>query len=296
MEAASASRQVRFGVFELDVRAGELRKHGLKIHLPDQSVKILAMLLGRPGEVVFREELRKTLWPNDTIVEFDHSINAAIKRLREALCDDADNPHFVETLPRRGYRFIASVTAMSPSPISVAPVSPPAVAGEDAAATTNPSGPGVTSDQSTLRASMAEHSGSAELIRFGLFEADLEAGELRKNGLPLKVRGQPFDVLAVLLERPGRVVTRDELRKRLWPEDTFVDFDHSLNTAINKLREALGDDADNPRFVETLPRRGLSPPNEGAHKGRRYRKSNLSPFCRSRTSPATPSSNTSPTG
>lgn len=94
-----------------------------------------------------------------------------------------------------------------------------------------------------------------QLIRFGIFEADLETGELRRNGRKLRLAGQPFDVLAVLLEHPGRIVTRDELQKRLWP-DTVVEVEHSLNTAINKIREALDDLAENPRFIETLPRRG----------------------------------------
>ncbi len=89
-----------------------------------------------------------------------------------------------------------------------------------------------------------------------MFELDLSAGELRKNGVKLRLQGQPFQVLALLLEREGEVVTRDELRQTLWPSDTFVDFDHGLNTAINKVREALGDSASNPRYVETLARRG----------------------------------------
>ncbi|HXE89857.1 MAG TPA: LpqB family beta-propeller domain-containing protein [Terriglobales bacterium] len=97
---------------------------------------------------------------------------------------------------------------------------------------------------------------SPTVIRFGVYSADLRAGELRKSGVKVKLQEQPFQILAMLLERPGEVVTREELRKRLWPADTFVDFDHSLNTAVKKLREALGDDADNPRFVETLHRRG----------------------------------------
>src|SRR5579859_4862640 len=109
---------IRFGAFELDSKSGELRKSGLKIHLREQPFRILAMLLERPGEIITREEIQKILWPNDTVVEFEHSINAAIKALRVALGDDADNPRFVETLPRRGYRFIAPI---------VAPVSPPAV-------------------------------------------------------------------------------------------------------------------------------------------------------------------------
>jgi DNA-binding winged helix-turn-helix (wHTH) protein/Tol biopolymer transport system component len=92
--------------------------------------------------------------------------------------------------------------------------------------------------------------------RFGTFELDLRAGELRRQGLKVKLQEQPFQVLAQLLEKPGEVVTREELRNRLWPADTFVDFDHSLNAAIRRLRDALGDSAENPRFVETVARRG----------------------------------------
>ncbi len=95
-----------------------------------------------------------------------------------------------------------------------------------------------------------------QAIQFGVFEVDLRAGELRRQGMKLKLQEKPFQVLTVLLERPGEVVTREELQRRLWPEDTFVDFDHSMNTAVNKLREALGDSAESPRFIETLPKRG----------------------------------------
>ena len=94
------------------------------------------------------------------------------------------------------------------------------------------------------------------IFRFGVYEADPASGELRKAGIRLRVQEQPFQVLMMLVERPSEVVTREELRQRLWPADTFVDFDHSLNTVINKLREALNDSAANPRFIETLARRG----------------------------------------
>src|SRR5499425_1639192 len=94
------------------------------------------------------------------------------------------------------------------------------------------------------------------VIRFGIFEVDLRAGELRRNGSRVKLQEQPFQILVALLDRPGEVVTRDELQKKLWPADTFVDFDHSLNAAIRRLRDALGDSAENPRFVETVARRG----------------------------------------
>src|SRR5215469_13884294 len=94
------------------------------------------------------------------------------------------------------------------------------------------------------------------VLSFGVFEVDLRAGELRKQGKRIKLQEQPLLVLKVLLERPGEIVTRDELRSQIWSADTFVDFDNSLNTAINKLREALGDSAERPRFIETVPRRG----------------------------------------
>lgn len=93
-------------------------------------------------------------------------------------------------------------------------------------------------------------------IRFGIFEVDLHAGELRRQGVKVKLQQQPFELLAMLLERPGEVVTREEIQKRLWPADTFVDFDRGLNRATNRLRESLADEADSPRFIETLPRRG----------------------------------------
>ena len=97
---------------------------------------------------------------------------------------------------------------------------------------------------------------SPQVIRFGVFEVDLRAGELHKNGLKIKLQEQPFQILALLLEHPGKIVTREELQQKLWSNDTFVDFDNSLNKSINKIREALGDSADNPRFVETMARRG----------------------------------------
>ena len=98
--------------------------------------------------------------------------------------------------------------------------------------------------------------GPDSLVHFGIFEVDLGAGELRRNGSKVRLQDQPFQVLALLLERPGQIVTREELQARLWPAETFVDFDHGLNAAIKRLRDALGDSAENPRFVETLARRG----------------------------------------
>jgi len=103
----------RFGIFELDLQSGELRRNGSKVKIQEQSLQVLALLLAHAGEPVTRHELRNQLWPADTFVDFDHSINAAIKRLREALSDESENPRFIETLPRRGYRFIAPVDGSS---------------------------------------------------------------------------------------------------------------------------------------------------------------------------------------
>jgi DNA-binding winged helix-turn-helix (wHTH) protein len=97
---------------------------------------------------------------------------------------------------------------------------------------------------------------NAEILRFDVFELNLRAGELHKSGRKVKLQVLPVRVLAILLEMAGQVVTREDLREKLWPADTFVDFEHSLNTAIAKLRRALNDDSDKPRFIETLPRRG----------------------------------------
>jgi Tol biopolymer transport system component/DNA-binding winged helix-turn-helix (wHTH) protein len=111
----------------------------------------------------------------------------------------------------------------------------------------------------------------AEVLRFGIFEVDLHAEELRKGGLKVRLPGQSFQILRLLLQRPGELVTRDELRQALWPSNHYVDFDHGLNAAVTRMRDALGDSADSPRFVETLPRRGyrfigtLQPNNGTAH-------------------------------
>lgn len=126
--AGATPRFVKFGIFELDLRAGELRKRGLKVKLQKQPVEILAMLLERPGDVVTREELREKLWTADVFVDFDHSLNKAINKLREALGDSPDTPRYIETLPRRGYRFIAPVEeAFAQAGQQLRPVSAPEV-------------------------------------------------------------------------------------------------------------------------------------------------------------------------
>ena len=117
----------RFGVFELDIQSGELRRHDLKVRLPDQSFQILKTLITRPGELVTRDELRRVLWTEETFVDFEVGLNSAVRKLREALDDSAESPQFVQTLPRRGYRFVASVTALAPPAASLAEPAAPEV-------------------------------------------------------------------------------------------------------------------------------------------------------------------------
>src|SRR5437762_11078342 len=114
MSTSASSRILRFGPFEAEVQAGELRKQGLKVRLQDQPFQILVMLLDRHGELVTRQEIHQKLWPADTFVDFDHGLNNAVNRLREALGDSAESPRFIETLPKKGYRFIGKVTGYEP--------------------------------------------------------------------------------------------------------------------------------------------------------------------------------------
>src|ERR1700721_1401712 len=110
----------RFGVFELEASTGELRRNGVKLKLQDQPYQVLLKLLEHAGQTVAREELRSPLWPADTFVDFETGLNTTIKRLRETLGDSAENPAFIETVPQRGYRFVAPVTAPNSGPASVA--------------------------------------------------------------------------------------------------------------------------------------------------------------------------------
>src|ERR1700677_4035741 len=109
MEATDRTRRVRFDAFEVDMRSGEGRKHGIRLKLHRQPFQVLSLLLEHPGDLVTREQLRQKLWPGDTFVDFDTGLNSAVKKLRDALCDSAEEPRYIETLPRRGYRFIAQV-------------------------------------------------------------------------------------------------------------------------------------------------------------------------------------------
>jgi DNA-binding winged helix-turn-helix (wHTH) protein len=129
---------LRFGPFEANTYTGELHKHGVRIKIAPQAFQILTLLAGRPGELITREEIQRVVWPNETVVEFDHSINTAVKRIREALNDSRGEPQYLETLPRRGYRFIAPVERVERVPIPASPPQPPARSSDPAAGQTIP--------------------------------------------------------------------------------------------------------------------------------------------------------------
>ena len=174
-------RNVRFGVFEADMEAGELRKHGLRLKLSEQPFQILAMLVARPGEVVSREVLRERLWPSDTFVDFDHGLNNAVMRLREVLGDSSDHPRFIETLPRRGYRFIAPVElkgAASEYPAQEA------VTSEKAAGGPGVDGKNGSGNSEALRnVSQGQHSRRFSLPRIAVLAAGVLAGSALISGI-----------------------------------------------------------------------------------------------------------------
>jgi DNA-binding winged helix-turn-helix (wHTH) protein len=116
-EASRSQSDVRFGAYRVDLHTGELRKHGQKVRLAGRPFQILAMLLEQPGELLTRKELQSKLWPADTFVDFEHGVNAAVQTLRRALCDSHKKPRYIETLPRRGYRFIAEVESARLAPV-----------------------------------------------------------------------------------------------------------------------------------------------------------------------------------
>jgi TolB-like protein/DNA-binding winged helix-turn-helix (wHTH) protein/Tfp pilus assembly protein PilF len=181
-------RNVRFGVFEADMEAGELRKHGLRLKLSEQPFQILAMLVARPGEVVSREVLRERLWPSDTFVDFDHGLNNAVMRLREVLGDSSDHPRFIETLPRRGYRFIAPVELKS---LGAEHPSPEAVASENAAGIPGVSGKnGSGNSEALLNAAQGHHNRRFSLPRIAVLAVAVLAGSALISGITVHyVRG-----------------------------------------------------------------------------------------------------------
>src|SRR3954463_14976295 len=134
MDAAPEKRFAKFGPYEADLRTGELRKHGIRLRLQEQPFQVLAMLLANPGDLVTREQLQNRLWASDTFVDFDHGLNTAINKLREVLSDSSASPKYIETLPRRGYRFVAAVEFAGTAKPSDNPADAPAASAHPAPA------------------------------------------------------------------------------------------------------------------------------------------------------------------
>src|SRR5580692_8188125 len=167
-------RIVRFGAFEVDLKANEVRKHGMRLRLPEQPSQVLAILLEKPGDVIAREEFRNRLWQSDTFVDFDHGLNNAVMRLREVLGDSSDHPRFIETLPRRGYRFIAPVELKSSGAEHPAPE---AVASEKAAGIAGVSGKnGSANSEALLNAAQGHHNRRFSLPRIAVLAVAVLAG------------------------------------------------------------------------------------------------------------------------
>ncbi len=215
MGVAPKSTTIQFGQFELDLHSGELSRLGRKVRLQWQSFQILAVLLDRSGQVVTREELQQTLWPGDTHVDFEHGLNNAIKRLREALNDLADKPRYIETLPRKGYRFIGELRSQDREPAVFDP---------------------------------------ARLFRFGEFECDAAGLRTWPAGEPVLLESKVLRLLLYFLENRNRLIPKQELLDRVWPESNFTE--SALTRAIGLLRKALNDDSRQPRIIETVPSLG----------------------------------------
>lgn len=192
VEAPSAPRTVQFGPYEADLATGELRRDGAKVPLQDKPFQMLMLLLQRPGTLVTREDLRSELWPADTFVDFEHGLNTAVRKLRQALDDSADTPRFVETLPRRGYRFVGEVVG-APSVEPAPALAPPPVSAPPAPATTSAHQPA----RWRVHAAWA----AVVLLAFALLQADRQ-GESTRPETPANPRP-----VIVLMDSPlpGRV-------------------------------------------------------------------------------------------
>jgi DNA-binding winged helix-turn-helix (wHTH) protein len=213
---ADSAPRTLFGAFEVSWETRELLKHGVRIRLPGKSFDLLTALLARPGAVVTREELQRRLWREDSSSDFETGLNTAAHRLRVTLGDTAGKPRYIETLARAGYRFIAPVNTKIETPSDHRETPP-------------------------------------DSFHFGIFELRLHTGELLKHGIKVNLQQRPLQFLRLLLERRGSVVTREELRALLWHLDDSADFSNNLNSAANRLRFTLGDSAENPCYIATMP-------------------------------------------
>ncbi|MCW5964467.1 MAG: winged helix-turn-helix domain-containing protein [Bryobacterales bacterium] len=258
----AVERVARFGPYEADFRAWRLRKFGLAIPIQEVPLRILMSLLEAPGRVVTREELLQRLWPAEPACAHEHHLNAAVSKLRGSLSDLPEHPRFVETVPRSGYRYVGPpVDWEKRRTESFQETAPPP---EDAA-------PDIPAARSETRTCLNG------------FELDLDSRQLFKDGISLPLRPQAFRVLALLASHKGQLVSREEIRREIWGDATFVDFEQGLNHCIAQVRKALGDDHLDSRFIHTVPGRGYrllvdasppaeAPPSDGSRPGARRRR------------------------
>jgi DNA-binding winged helix-turn-helix (wHTH) protein/TolB-like protein/Tfp pilus assembly protein PilF len=228
---------MRFGPYELNVWSRSVTKHGIPLHLQEIPFRILVRLLERPGSLVSRESLAEELWPGEDASHQEHSLNVAVNKLRAALNDLADHPRYIETIPRRGYRYIGPAIEFG---------------------TTNGSSTASAPAAPELRAPGSQSVPQQESARlcFEDFQLDLETGELSRGGISQPLAPQPAKVLGLLAGHAGQLVTRETIRQEVWGNETFVDFEQGLNNCIKAIRRALDDNPEAPRYIQTVPRRG----------------------------------------
>lgn len=237
-QPAPAPAILRFDVYALDLRAGELYKSGRKIKLQEQPFQILAMLLERPGEVVTREEMRQRLWSGDTFVDFEHSLNTAIKKIRNALNDEAEKPRFIETLRRRGYRFAGALTETVSSPVS-STSPPPSV---QASPATSEQMPAESADEMIGKTLILREESGRELLTLSIDETVLK--EKQKLDVASDALGLALlyaDQKLLMVSAGTRVKVLDRSTSSACYEVRILEGEHTAKTALVPL-DRLGED------------------------------------------------------
>ena len=234
-----------FGPFRLNTAEHLLLRDGEPVRLPPKAFELLLVLVQNQGRLLEKDELLSMVWPDAFVEEANLSYNISL--IRKALGRKGSGSSSIETIPKLGYRFLAQVTEVKEDDRILA-----------------------TKESLTHHPIPMNTARAPDLVRFGEFEADLRIGELRKQDLKIRLPAELFQVLAIcLLECPREFVTSEEIQNRLWPDDSDVKFEPSIEAVIGQLQLALGDSTGNPRFVEILAGRGYRfiAPVEGISRG-----------------------------
>jgi DNA-binding winged helix-turn-helix (wHTH) protein len=226
---------LHFGQFALDVREARLSEAGRRIDLAPRDFAVLAFLAANAGRLVTKDELLDAVWRHRFVSQ--SVLKAVVSRLRGSLRDTAGQPRYIETVTRRGYRFVARVTASPPPPPTAEPAAP-----------RRPAGGGLLTAASDGSASDGSASAGSGLV------LDERAASVLRNGDPVALAPKAFEVLRFLARRPGRLVTKHELLDGVWGRRFITE--GVIKTVMSELRAALGDDPRAPRWIETIPRRG----------------------------------------